>query len=168
MTFRNVIDYRISERTWGYFSEDREHVLLVPYRQPRSELYLRAAPNDIDAAYVWCVRALRQARLGEHDPLQVLGFTASSFLSKLEAGFGKFAEGPAVYIDCLVNVLRAYAAGPSTLSLKPLARSRYYAGEKTYGSEPYDLGQLRVVCFGKNWVVTDGVVEVVVAQGPSD
>ena len=163
ISFQNVIKHRLCEQWWDYFFEEREHVQLVPYQYPRSELYLRNAPKDVDAAYVQCIRALLHVQLGKHDPLQVLGFTASSFLSRLEAGFGKVVEGPAIYLDQLASLLKQHNAGPSTLPLKPLRRSCYYTEDDSYGSEPYDLAQLRVVRFGQNWVVTDGTVEVTVA-----
>ena len=100
--------------------------------------------------------------------MQVLSFTASSFLSKLEAGFGRFVEGPAVYVDRLADVLREYGAGPSTLPLKPLARSMYYAEEDAYGWEPYDGERLRVISFGDNWVLLDGEEAVAVEELPPE
>lgn len=165
-TFSKVIAYQITDSTWDYFSEDAEHVQLLSYQRPRGELYISRTPANVDAAFVQCIRALEETRLSDHDSLQVLGFTANSFLSRLEAGFGKFVEGPIVYLQTLATVLQQHGAIPSVLPLDQLQREMYYHEDESYGYQPFDKEKLRVVCFGKNWVLLDGEM-VVNASSPA-
>ena len=160
VTFEGVIDWRLSANQWETFEEPHDHPALIPYRYPRSELYLKSAPRDIPAAFAETIAALQTARLGQDDPLRTFGFTATGYLTRLGQGFGRLTEGPTPYVDALAAVLRRHGAGPSSLSLKPLRRHVYYAEHGTYGSEPYDQERLTVVVFGENWVLLEGEAAV--------
>lgn len=151
LTFKNIVDYSISQQSWDYFRETGDSSLLISYETPQSEIYIKKKPEQLEIAYVKCIRALDQLIPKKENGLNVIGLSASSLLRLLTRGFGHIASGPATFIDALSIILKEHGAHPSTLPKRSKSKSWEINGN--YGHTPYDQRKLRVMTFGENWVL---------------
>jgi hypothetical protein len=118
---RDVRHGRIAnDETDRGFKVTAEHPLLLPYTEPRVELYFSSRPSDPEAAIGRLVEAHRAVMGDWFDCFRFFNLGRNgSLLALLDCGFGKVADGPLSLIDRYSEALRSSGVAVSSPPSRP-------------------------------------------------
>jgi hypothetical protein len=140
---------RISNDRWGdHLRIETRHPLLLPYSEPKAELYFSQRPEDAGGVIGRLIEAHREVVGAWFDCLEFLNIGPDGSLRRmLEGGFGRLAQGPRSLIERYARVLEG--AGVPTSVLPP--RAAHDAGQSD------EAGTLVALIFGASHVVAAAV-----------